>query len=747
MSIISSFNSYLKRNGDDSGMSGDLKMNKKRILSLGDSTILSDAANIKSVDSLASVNQVNLMPAMTSPSEPIPFQVYGDPNGSEMWLMFDKNSSTSWTCPSSARVTVNVVLGDVKPFDCLFISCDKVLSDFVFHIVSGISDIVIVTADFIEPGGHYVRLTATERLQNARIEFDCSSNTAISEISLLRKSINVNGDCVVHVSSDSGPYTATNIQYVQNIVRPLSTVVSGTFVNPPMRSASQDGYVTQASSEIPGYESFMPFNFDFSSMWLCDTLIGSLQITLPAPKKPRRLQLLGRIDDVSQFTSWSVEASNDTIVWDLVCQGSGRTPSMLETYELQIANSYVHFRFVGVGRSGSSVSGLTTFNLAMDEVSFNGNRITGVSTPVNPDDAVPKSYVDGQAPGGALRLSGGIMTGPIEMSGASHIVQSLPSPLVTSLGRVMETFASISSISSVATLPLGTTYAYFNLYGDMQLSSQQPLLLAPIDFGIDIQNPKGFTLLQNSLVQCPVGFSKLFGFAVVGTNTVVTQNVEVSVVVSNIDQVFSTDASIISVGSGMLCIPFVFYVPTGPNPIRIYVSAGVGAQPYVCNVYKLWFALETQSGGSSGVALRDGSLGTVTYVSRQLDTLPQISARLLVLNDSHFQTNVIAVDDIDRTFSLLVACKILHVMVRAVMSAQQPSIDIDFQIFAVGQSIPLIKKIKTCMIIGSHGHSQLSISEYVNVEAYPPSTRYCLAIRASKDVSIVSGNAVINVLN
>jgi hypothetical protein len=734
-----SFNAYLKRSGDDAGMAGDLRMNKKIIVDVGDSSSLANGANIKRVDSLASATLDSVIPPMTSPNTPPPYQIYGSPNGGTMWQMFDQNPTTAWTSPDgSSSVTINILANEVKLLDCIYVMTNKIIENFILSNVSGLDSLTLGSVGVVNAGGFYMRLAATERVQNMRITFDCQGSTTVSEISIYRKTIDVGGDCVLHVGSDSSVFAATNIQYVQNVVRPLSSVISGSFINPPMFSDSQEGYLTSASVELVGYESYRPFNFDFSSMWVCPTVTGSVELTIPSPRQPKRVQMLGRVDDIAQFASWNIQASDDGTTWEIIYAGSGSLPSVLTTYDLTTTRAYVKFRFFGFGSTTASQAGLTTFNLAEDRINFNSNRLSGIGVPTDPGDAVPKWYVDGAGPGQSLLLTGGTMTGPISMTNRSYITQDTITPLSTSLLRAIDSLAYTLGINAVLAAPLERDYGFFQLT-QSQASLQQPLLLKALDFGTSVSNPKNYSLSQSSLITCPVGYNKVYGYVVVGATNVVVSNVEVIFTVSNVDQLFATDGTVIPVGSGLAVIPFVFYVPTTSQPLRCYVTAGVGADVYVATVYVLSLCIESLVVSADILAV---AMQPSLYAPWNAVTLPPISNRLLFQPSGEFDEIYQTVNSTNRTVQINRTFKAMLVLMRINISVDPPSFKIWVRIFKiVGGSSTLLKSIPVALRVQADSEIHLSVSEFVNMSNFSTGDTYCVAIASSKALSIVDGSA------
>ncbi len=111
-----------------------------------------------------------------------------------------------------------------------------------------------------------------------------------------------------------------------------------------------------------------------------------------------------------------------------------------------------------VTKAGDTVLDLSELNQPID---MNGQAIIGLPTPGSADAVATKDYVDGLVGGGSfLPLTGGTMTGPINMGG--NLVTGLGAPAVGSDAVSLSYYEDASNLST-GTLPTGRLTGTYNI--------------------------------------------------------------------------------------------------------------------------------------------------------------------------------------------------------------------------------------------------------------------------------------------
>jgi hypothetical protein len=365
-----------------------------------------DAATKGYVDNVLALSTVSVTPVMTSNTTPAPYIVSASSEsgtGNAAWMAFDNNPGTSWL---SAQTTgwVQIYFGYSMFVNQVYINCQSAAQTFTVWNIAGSNDgttwttlltstVTIPTSlqpfTFSSTGFYtYYRFNGTASI---------GTNPGIASLMYVDTSRSVSGNTITNVNGPINPTDAVNKNYVDNILPQSIVSVTPTMTN----YTTPVPYVVTANLDTQAAQAWMAFDGNAGTSWSSFNA-NTLTLYYSYPVYVIRVDIQG-ISVSSNYTSWSIQGSNDGTSFTTLLAVNTPLPIVVTTYKLDITGSYTYYRFSGSG--GANNPGIVSLTYYGYSKSALNNTITNVNIPINPTDAATKAYADSVLPATVLTIS------------------------------------------------------------------------------------------------------------------------------------------------------------------------------------------------------------------------------------------------------------------------------------------------------------------------------------------------------
>jgi hypothetical protein len=391
MTSINQANAYLKRNGDDSGMLNNLKMNNRRITNVGQPVNASDAVTLYTQNSAAKTSTKQQLPRMTSNSTPFPYSINS--------RLFDVNT---WKC-ASANDT------DFWQFDELIDYVEIELD--TFHLVNSVSfDLINTTATTVEvfveddllvslsdlTGLQYVSFPYQKYLRRIKINFinlTVTNPLKLRDVFVMTESLVVDKPTTIHLPIMSDD--AINTIVLDDVIVPLSNV-EPEYLNADMTSDNTPTPYVCTSSPVAseGYEAYKAFNFDLNSNFQLVGLpvSGYLQYDCSVTVVSSGFEVCGSTMLENNETKFTIAGSVDGAIFTELFSIQNM-PETKAYFSNMNPNAFRYYR-LNLSSLGQKPIGVNCFNIHGPRVNIRNAILGNVQNPINNTDAVNKQYAD-----------------------------------------------------------------------------------------------------------------------------------------------------------------------------------------------------------------------------------------------------------------------------------------------------------------------------------------------------------------
>lgn len=391
-------NTYLRRDGEDSGMLNNLQMNANRIANVGDpvddTDVVTKSYSKFELESLADVTTVELLPRMTSNNTPFPYQI-----NSQFF------SSDAYKCASAFESFALVNNFDFIDVD---LGAQYIVDAVYFELSAPVEKIEIIIngahpTDLLNVTGKQAVLFAYSQSASViQLKFTLffQQPSSISKLFIRRQTLRTAKRVEVHLPIS--PIEAINDVYLANYMTPLdSRFLIEEYIVPKMTSNTTPApySFTSPSPAVLGFDAYRVSDYNLYTNFIVQGGLGDqhiLDIDLGSTKVIQTFYICGCTEFPNKNVIFVLEGSADDVTWQELLQGPVDMPDVLTAYENDILTGIRYIRMsmqrLPPGDTFDPV-GINAFWMKDKRLAVRG-YLTSTETPELPNDLTPKFYVD-----------------------------------------------------------------------------------------------------------------------------------------------------------------------------------------------------------------------------------------------------------------------------------------------------------------------------------------------------------------
>lgn len=393
MALVNNSNTYLRRDGGDSGMLNDLQMNQKRITNTALPENGADVVNLCSQQQLGKIIQNDVLPRMTSNSSPFPYTVNSNDSDPNVWKIC--GSGTQYT-PEVTLTTITFVLGAIKTITGLFVDLVEGSVDFVVR-----QNNMIAAAQTMTVGSNYISFDSMLNINTLVLEIIMTAGTFTAKnLRFLNNFLRIDKPIAIGLPVDATH--GVNDISLANAMAPYAGLAKQ-YLNAKMTGpGTPSGYsVTSTVESLPGFSVWQVSDFDINTNFRASRAVAQLEITiiLPTPLRSIGCELaLASDTPYTADTTFNVygKVAPGGISYSLLNLRYEKIAKMRSTYYWDDQNTFPYNQFtlvVDMLQGSSELFSLNCFNIIGDR-SITKNLISTTLAPLENGDLVNKLYVD-----------------------------------------------------------------------------------------------------------------------------------------------------------------------------------------------------------------------------------------------------------------------------------------------------------------------------------------------------------------
>lgn len=387
-------NIYLKRNGEDTGMQNNLKMNKYRIVEVADPILETDVANRRftryAIANNADLQTTQLLPRMTSNSTPSPYQISASNSSPDAWKCASADSAYTI---SDHTETITVNIASLQPCDSVSLE----LSDKVSRIEILANNTNLI--DLNDVGGKqilYFQYRTYMQFLDIRISTPIGSNIQLSNVFLKSETLLAGKPTSVHLPTKHN-HALNNVALMHSAGSRLS-IVQPQYLIPPMTgdftpspysfsspNGAQEGFAVYKCADYKLETNYI--SLGDSDEVIIDVDSGGLLVF-------GAFDICGCTQFSNSGVTFQLEGSANDVDWNDMIGGSFDLPDIVTVFECIQPNSIRFLRMtLRKPHDQTTPIGLNTFLMRSIRSTIMGTLTTDY-IPQAPADVVNKAYSD-----------------------------------------------------------------------------------------------------------------------------------------------------------------------------------------------------------------------------------------------------------------------------------------------------------------------------------------------------------------